>query len=34
MTHMNQSVLLDVGTGEVEVIVFLVNNHRYCVNVL
>ncbi|MBE6024260.1 MAG: chemotaxis protein CheV [Cellulosilyticum sp.] len=31
---MNQSVLLDVGTGEVEVIVFLVNNHRYCVNVL
>lgn len=31
---MKQSVLLDVGTGEVEVIVFLVNNHRYCVNVL
>ena len=31
---MNQSVLLDVGTGEVEVIVFAVNNNRYCVNVL
>ncbi len=31
---MNQSVLLDVGTGEVEVIVFVVNNERYCVNVL
>lgn len=30
----NQSVLLDVGTGEVEVIVFLVNGHKYCVNVL
>ncbi len=31
---MNQSVLLDVGTGELEVIVFLVNNNRYCINVL
>ena len=31
---MNQSVLLDVGTGEVEVIVFLVNQNRYCINVL
>ena len=30
----NQSVLLDVGTGEVEVIVFLVNDHKYCINVL
>lgn len=30
----NQSVLLDVGTGEVEVIVFIVNDHKYCVNVL
>ncbi len=28
------SVLLDVGTGEVEVIVFKVNESRYCVNVL
>lgn len=34
MEKMNQSVLLDVGTGEVEVIVFAVNNNRYCVNVL
>lgn len=31
---MNQSVLLEAGTGEVEVIVFLVNDQRYCVNVL
>ena len=31
---MNQSILLDVGTGELEVIVFLVNNNRYCINVL
>ena len=31
---MNDSVLLDVGTGELEVIVFLVNNNRYCMNVL
>lgn len=31
---MNQSVLLDIGTGELEVIVFLVNNNRYCINVL
>lgn len=31
---MGQSVLLDVGTGEVEVIVFIVNGERYCVNVL
>lgn len=31
---MNQSVLLDVGTGEVEVIVFVVNQNRYCINVL
>lgn len=31
---MNQSVLLDVGTGELEVIVFTVNNNRYCINVL
>lgn len=31
---MNQSVLLDVGTGEVEVIVFIVNQNRYCINVL
>ncbi len=31
---MNESVLLDVGTGELEVIVFLVNNNRYCMNVL
>lgn len=31
---MNQSVLLEAGTGEVEVIVFLVNGQRYCVNVL
>ena len=31
---MNQSVLLESGTGEVEVIVFVVNNERYCVNVL
>lgn len=31
---MNQSVLLDVGTGEAEVIVFSVNGARYCVNVL
>lgn len=31
---MKESVLLDVGTGELEVIVFLVNNNRYCINVL
>ncbi len=31
---MNDSVLLDVGTGELEVIVFVVNNNRYCMNVL
>lgn len=31
---MSQSVLLDVGTGELEVIVFTVNNNRYCINVL
>ena len=31
---MNQSVLLDVGTGELEVIVFVVNQNRYCINVL
>ena len=31
---MNDTVLLDVGTGELEVIVFLVNNNRYCMNVL
>ena len=31
---MSESVLLDVGTGELEVIVFLVNNNRYCMNVL
>lgn len=31
---MRQSVLLDVGTGEVEVIVFSVNGERYCINVL
>lgn len=28
------SILLDSGTGEVEVIVFAVNGNRYCVNVL
>lgn len=28
------SILLDAGTGEVEVIVFTVNHNRYCVNVL
>lgn len=28
------SILLDAGTGEVEVIVFTVNRNRYCVNVL
>lgn len=32
--HMSQSVLLESGTGEVEVIVFIVNDQRYCVNVL
>ena len=31
---MNQSVLLEAGTGEAEVIVFIVNDQRYCVNVL
>lgn len=31
---MEQSALLDVGTGEVEVIVFVVNQNRYCINVL
>lgn len=31
---MSQSVLLDVGTGELEVIVFTVNHNRYCINVL
>ena len=31
---MKESVLLDVGTGELEVIVFSVNNNRYCINVL
>lgn len=34
MSQMKESILLDVGTGEVEVIVFLVNNQKYCVNVL
>ncbi len=31
---MKESVLLDVGTGELEVIVFSVNHNRYCINVL
>lgn len=31
---MKQSVLLDVGTGELEVIIFTVNHNRYCINVL
>ena len=31
---MSQSVLLEVGTGELEVIVFTVNHNRYCINVL
>lgn len=31
---MKQPVLTDTGTGEVDVIVFLVNNNRYCINVL
>lgn len=31
---MEESVLLDVGTGEVEVITFVVNNNKYCINVL
>lgn len=31
---MSSSVLLDVGTGEVEVITFIVNDNKYCINVL
>lgn len=31
---MEDSVLLDVGTGEVEVIIFVVNGNSYCINVL
>lgn len=31
---MKESVLLDVGTGELEIIIFTVNNNRYCINVL
>lgn len=31
---MSQQVLLEVGTGEVEVIIFVVNGNRYCINVL
>ena len=31
---MSNSVLLDVGTGEVEVITFIVNDNKYCINVL
>lgn len=33
-TFMKQSVLVDTGTGEVDVIVFSVNSCRYCINVL
>ena len=31
---MSDSILLEVGTGELEVIVFTVNNCTYCINVL
>lgn len=31
---MEESILLDVGTGELEVIVFVVNGNSYCINVL
>ncbi len=32
--YMEESILLDVGTGELEVIVFVVNGNSYCINVL
>lgn len=31
---MKSSVLLEAGTGELEIIVFIVNGHAYCINVL
>ncbi len=31
---MEETILLDVGTGELEVIVFVVNGNSYCINVL
>lgn len=31
---MKESVLLDAGTGELELIIFVVNGNKYCINVL